>query len=217
MSEYNLKNPLYHGSRGGIKGTIKPVSRERCDFGPGFYMGTNPDQAKSLVANDPAPFFYRLHLDLLRIPESRRLELKDMDWAYFVLYNRGRLESAAGSGFYQKYQHLGDDKDIIIGPIADDAMNESMNRFLNNQITDKAFLESIRAINYGIQYVAKTAEACSHISILSETKLYGKELEDSILLSDRRRKEGRRIADQMQLKFRREGKYFDELLQEITV
>lgn len=27
---------LYHGSRGGIEGGIKPVSRERCDFGKGF-------------------------------------------------------------------------------------------------------------------------------------------------------------------------------------
>ena len=30
---------LYHGSRSGIKGPIAPISRERCDFGKGFYMG----------------------------------------------------------------------------------------------------------------------------------------------------------------------------------
>ena len=33
---------LYHGSKSGIQGKIKPASRDRCDFGTGFYMGTAP-------------------------------------------------------------------------------------------------------------------------------------------------------------------------------
>ncbi len=32
---------LYHGSKDGIRGTIAPISRDRCDFGKGFYMGTD--------------------------------------------------------------------------------------------------------------------------------------------------------------------------------
>ena len=31
---------LYHGSKSGIGGNIAPISRDRCDFGKGFYMGT---------------------------------------------------------------------------------------------------------------------------------------------------------------------------------
>lgn len=27
---------LYHGSKSGIKGKIKPISRDKCDFGKGF-------------------------------------------------------------------------------------------------------------------------------------------------------------------------------------
>ncbi|MCI8597874.1 MAG: DUF3990 domain-containing protein [Lachnospiraceae bacterium] len=38
---------LYHGSKSGIRGAISPISRERCDFGRGFYMGTDFDR-KSL-------------------------------------------------------------------------------------------------------------------------------------------------------------------------
>ena len=30
---------LYHGSRHGINGPIAPLSRDRCDFGRGFYLG----------------------------------------------------------------------------------------------------------------------------------------------------------------------------------
>ena len=37
---------LFHGSRGGIDGNIKPISRVRCDFGKGFYMGEDSNQAK---------------------------------------------------------------------------------------------------------------------------------------------------------------------------
>ena len=31
---------LYHGSKAGIDQPIRPVSRSKCDFGRGFYMGT---------------------------------------------------------------------------------------------------------------------------------------------------------------------------------
>lgn len=34
---------LYHGSKRGLEGCIAPKSRKHCDFGAGFYMGTQPD------------------------------------------------------------------------------------------------------------------------------------------------------------------------------
>lgn len=206
---------LYHGSRGGIVGAIAPTSRARCDFGEGFYMGTNADQAKTLVSNDQAPFFYKLELNLAAIPENRILRLDGMDWAYFVLYNRGRLDSVRNSTIYKNCRALASGKDIMIGPIADDAMNEVMNRFIHGEITDKAFLECIRGLDFGIQYVAKTELACNCVTILEEKELYGKELDDAALLSQNRRREGKEIADSMQRRYRREGKYFDEILQEL--
>ncbi len=207
---------LYHGSRGGIVGDIMPKSRERCDFGCGFYMGTNSDQAKSLVANEPDPFFYRIKLSLSQISNSGIIQLTDEDWAYFVMYNRGRLEQIKGTEFYNKYAHLCDNKDVIIGPIADDAMNEAMRQFLKGDITDKVFLESIRGMDYGIQYVAKTKEACSSVEILSERELYGKELDDAINDANYRRSKGNKILDNMKKKYRREGLFFDEVLEQVT-
>lgn len=35
---------LYHGSKSGISSAIAPISRECCDFGKGFYMGTDRTQ-----------------------------------------------------------------------------------------------------------------------------------------------------------------------------
>ena len=54
---------LLHGSRGGLKGEIRPCSRENCDFGRGFYMGTNPNQVKGLVVSDRNPVFYELKIE----------------------------------------------------------------------------------------------------------------------------------------------------------
>lgn len=42
---------LYHGSKSGIKGRIAPISREKCDFGAGFYMGTEPAPPLTLICN----------------------------------------------------------------------------------------------------------------------------------------------------------------------
>lgn len=40
---------LYHGSKKGITGDIAPISREECDFGKGFYMGTSTLQPLTLI------------------------------------------------------------------------------------------------------------------------------------------------------------------------
>ena len=42
ISESSKRMILFHGSKSGIKGPIAPISRERCDFGKGFYMGNEP-------------------------------------------------------------------------------------------------------------------------------------------------------------------------------
>ena len=40
---------LYHGSKSGIEGEIAPLSRKQCDFGKGFYMGTEHAHALTLI------------------------------------------------------------------------------------------------------------------------------------------------------------------------
>ena len=203
---------LYHGSRGGIVGEIAPKSRTRCDFGAGFYLGTHAEQAQSLIAYDSDPVFYTMCFHLSRIAPSKILTLKDMDWAYFVLCNRGKLESINGTVFYQKYADLGKGKDVIVGAIADDNMNYVMRQFTDNQITDLALLESIRVIDYGMQYVAKTEAACQAIEILSQRSI---DLSEAISLgqaSERRREECRALVDRILLTYRRKGNYLDEIL-----
>lgn len=204
---------LYHGSRGGIQGNIQPKSRPRCDFGYGFYMGTNEIQAKTLVASDVNPYFYKLNVKLSKIPASRILKVKDLEWAYFVLYNRGKLESVKDTSFYKKYQNMGRNKDFIVGPIADDNMSRVIKEFVNNKITDKALLECLKVIDYGVQFVAKTSLACSLIEKVSELQMTEEETIPLIIKSAELRQDGLNSAEKMIWKFRRKGKYFDEILE----
>ena len=83
---------LYHGSRGGLDGPIRPESRIRCDFGKGFYMGESQEQAKSLIIEDSSPVFYTIKLKLSEIPDNKILLLKDYDWLYAVLSNRQKIQ-----------------------------------------------------------------------------------------------------------------------------
>lgn len=203
---------LYHGSRGGIVGEIIPSSLSRCDFGKGFYMGRNLHQAKALVASDENPYFYELKLHLSEIPDSQILSLKEMEWAYFVLFHRGKLESVRGTPFYDYYENLDEGKDLIIGPTVVDILDLVMSRFANNEITDKALIESLRKLKYGMQYVAKTDFACSKVKIISEHLLDEAETIPLLMQSAENRRLGEEIIKNISRKYRRDGNYFDEIL-----
>lgn len=203
---------LYHGSRGGIVGEIIPSSLSRCDFGKGFYMGINPHHAKALVASDENPYFYELKLHLSEIPDSQILSLKEMEWAYFVLFHRGKLESVRGTPFYDYYENLDEGKDLIIGPTVVDILALVMSRFANNEITDKALIESLRKLKYGMQYVAKTDFACSKVKILSEHLLDEAETIPLLMQSAENRRLGEEIIKNISRMYRRDGNYFDEIL-----
>ena len=55
---------LYHGSKSGIVGEIAPKSREMCDFGKGFYMGTDPGQPLTLICDFEKSKFYVVSVDM---------------------------------------------------------------------------------------------------------------------------------------------------------
>ena len=55
---------LHHGSKSGINGPIAPISTDRCDFGKGFYMGTDRNQPLTLICNYPEAKLYTLSVDL---------------------------------------------------------------------------------------------------------------------------------------------------------
>lgn len=201
---------LYHGSKSGIVGDIAPISREECDFGQGFYMGTSTLQPLTLVCGENKPVFYTVELDL---SDLKVLEVGiDMDWAMLIAYSRKEMESAKGTEIYEKYSCMAEGYDIITGYIANDRMYTELSRFFNRTLTDVALINCLSALDLGRQYVAITEKACRQIKIVNEIPLQPLELSALIDLSAARRREGIALAEEIEVSYRREGKFFDEIL-----
>lgn len=201
---------LYHGSKSGIKGPIAPISRERCDFGKGFYMGTDPYQPLTLISDFEQSRFYVIRLDLagLRVLQIR----PDMEWAMLVAYNRGKMEEARGTELYERFSNMAVGYDLIVGSIADDRMFYVLDNFFLGNITDKALIMSLSALQLGKQYVAVTEKACNHAMIEAEIEL--SYLERAFLrdLSETNRVKGVNLANEICRVYRRDGLFFDEIL-----
>ena len=202
---------LYHGSKSGIKGSIAPLSRDRCDFGRGFYMGTERTQPLTLICNYPDAQLYTLQADLSGL---KILNIKiGLDWALLVAYNRGKMDVVRDSAIYRKYRHLNREYDMIIGYIANDRMFVVLDRFFNGEITDLALIHSLSALKLGKQYVARTEKACSQIHILRQDTLSEAEREHFKQQSLLNRSAGIALADEICRRYRREGQFFDEILE----
>jgi len=209
-TDENNKLVLYHGSKKGIDGDIAPISRGECDFGKGFYMGTTTLQPLTLVCNEDKPKFYAVELDTT---DLKVLTVGiGMDWAMLIAYYRKEMESAKGTPVYEKYAHMADGYDLIIGYIANDRMYTELSRFFNRTLTDVALINCLSALDLGKQYVAVSEKACKQIKVLKEYPLSQLELALLKDMSAERRKEGIALAEEIEIKYRREGKYFDEIL-----
>ena len=201
---------LYHGSKEGINGEIQPKSREDCDFGVGFYTGTDTVQPLTLVCGEPNPKFYAVELNR---KDVKILELElGLDWAMVVAYHRGYMDTIKGTALYEKYVHLFDGYDIVVGYIANDRLYTELTRFFNGDITDAALLNCLVALDLGKQYVAKTQKGCDAFSIVAESDIHPLELSVLQEKAAVRRKESYAIASQIEKQYRRVGMYFDEIL-----
>ena len=204
---------LYHGSKSGIEGKIAPISRERCDFGRGFYMGTQPEQPLTLICDFDKPMFYVMSIALdglktIRIPP-------DIQWAMLVAYHRGKMEEIRGSALYARYQNMLADCDVVIGSIADDRMFYVLDNFFLGNITDVALVNSLSALQLGEQVVCITQKGCDKVKIEKEIPLSYMERKSLQAESEQNRAKGISLAHEICKNYRREGRYFDELLEEM--
>ena len=203
---------LYHGSKSGIVGDIAPKSREMCDFGKGFYMGTEPGQPLTLICDFDKSKFYIVSIDTNALDT---VEIKaDLDWAMLVAFHRGRMDKIKGTSFYEKYSRIDAGKDLVVGSIANDRMFYVLDNFFMGNITDMALVNSLSALKLGKQYVATTEKACAAVRIEREIPLSMMErrfLQDE---SEANRQKGIALANDICKNYRREGNFFDEILDE---
>ena len=202
---------LYHGSKSGIVGKIEPKSRAQCDFGKGFYMGTDPSQALTLICDYDKSKFYIVSVDTTTL---NTIEVPaDIEWAMLVAYHRGRMEMIKGTPLYEKYRLISENKDLVIGSIANDRMFYVIDNFFIGNITDAALVGSLSALQLGKQYVAITQKGCDAVHVEAEIELSHLERMFIQEVAEANRAKGVSLANDICKNYRREGLFFDEILE----
>lgn len=143
---------LHHGSNVVIEKIDLTKSKTGKDFGKGFYLNPNYDQAflwaksrvKTLDKGTPVVTSFEFNLDLA-LKENLKVKIFEdysEEWAEFVVSNR-RNNSANPIHPY----------DIVIGPIADDNVGRQIQFYMQgywslNQLVEKIKYNEKKSIQY---------------------------------------------------------------------
>lgn len=133
---------LYHGSNVEIKEIDLSFSKPNKDFGKGFYLSNNFEQAYN-IATFKSTFFRGIPLvtkfefdeNLLKNGNLKVLSFSEYskEWADFVFKNRN-----------QENQDFSHNYDIVTGPIANDKVGAQIRRFIEGDISFDTFLERLQ-------------------------------------------------------------------------
>ena len=199
---------LYHGSKSGIKGKIEPKAALNAISGR---AGTDPSQALTLICDYDKSKFYIVSVDTT---DQKTIEVPaDIEWAMLVAYHRGRMETIKGTPLYEKYRKMSENKDIVIGSIANDRMFYVIDNFFIGNITDAALVGSLSALQLGKQYVAVTQKGCDAVRIEAEIELSHLERLFIQEVAEANRAKGVSLANSICKNYRRKGLFFDEILE----
>lgn len=133
---------LYHGSTVEIKEIDLNFSKPNKDFGKGFYLSDNYNQAYEMASYkaglfETEPFVTKFEFDenLLKNGSLKVLSFSEYskDWADFVFKNRN-----------QENRDFSHEYDIVTGPIANDRVGAQIRRFVEGDISFETFLERLK-------------------------------------------------------------------------
>ena len=156
---------LYHGSNLDIKEIKLAMCRPYKDFGQGFYLTVIREQAENMARRVAMLYGGEAVLNQYDLDENtltdRDLKIKNFgvktseEWARFVKNNRNRKftdVSSPESNIDNKY-------DIVIGPIANDAMAVLFRQYENGMIDFDTMLKGMEYKETTNQYSFHTDRA----------------------------------------------------------
>ena len=149
---------LYHGTTVDIKEIDLQKSKPNKDFGKGFYLSAEKEQAIAMADYkaeqiDGVPVVNAFEFDEACLHDSS-LKVKafseyDNEWADFIFANRNNPTSANVH-----------DYDIVIGPIANDRVGIQIRRYMDREIDLPTFIERLKYMKgMTIQYYFGTERA----------------------------------------------------------
>ena len=202
---------LFHGSKGEIKGDIDVnFGRGNNDFGKGFYTGESYEQAVSFISTYDDPSVYFMSFDDSDL-KCKRYSV-DREWMMTIAYYRESLEEYENHPLIKKIIAESRDCDYIVAPIADNKMFETINEFIEGNLTDEQCKHCLAATNLGMQYVFLTEKAASRLKIVERCYVCDKERESYKNIKEDYRKLGNDKVKLAKAQYRGVGKYIDEVL-----
>ena len=170
-----------------------------------------PIHALELICDNDKSKFYIVSVDTT---DLKTIEVPaDIEWAMLVAYHRGRMETINGTPLYEKYRNMSENKDLVIGSIANDRIFYVIDNFFIGNITDAALVGSLSALQPGKQYVAVTQKGCDAVRIEAEVELSHLERMFIQEVAEANRTIGVSMANDICRNYRREGLFFDEILE----
>lgn len=165
---------LYHGSNLDIKEINLAMCRPYKDFGQGFYLTVIREQAEKMARRVAMLYGGEAVLNQYDLDENtltdRDLKIKNFgvktseEWARFVKNNRNRKftdVSSPESNIDNKY-------DIVIGPIANDAMAVLFRQYENGMIDFDTMLKGMEYKETTNQYSFHTDRAIQLLKKVEE-------------------------------------------------
>ena len=203
---------LFHGAKRDFSMPIdiEKNSKINNDFGKGFYLGENYEQAANYIStiDKSKVYAFKLNINGLNIYKFN----VDNDWMLAIAFFRGWLKDYESHNVIKKILKSIQNVDIIIAPIADNRMFDIINEFVENEITDEQCRHALAATNLGYQYVLKTKKATDSITFLQEMFVCSKEKEyctkNRISLTNN----GIQKVKMARIEYKNKGKYIEELL-----
>ena len=152
---------LYHGSNMSIGEIDLKRGRRGKDFGQGFYLSANREQAQMMAertvdreeAGKPTLTAYEFDDSILRNPFDLQVKVFDdysREWAEFIIMNRRN-----------KTLLQAHDYDFVYGPIADDRVGLQISRYQLQYIPMDELIRQLSFIRPTFQYFFGTERAVS--------------------------------------------------------
>lgn len=154
---------LYHGSNARVEKPDLHKSKPYKDFGQGFYLSDDKQQAWDIAYSKVAQFktgkaMVSTFLFDDSVILSNELNIKifndySEEWARFILMNRDKSELQPSHNF-----------DIVYGPIADDGVTFQLRRFWGGVISIEKLIEELKyAKGITFQYYFGTENALNKL------------------------------------------------------
>ena len=212
--EHHTKKILFHGAKTEIVGDLSPFSgRSNNDFGKGFYCGESSEQAISFVARYPDSSLYMIEFDDTDMI-GYSFEV-NQEWMLAIAYYRGTLNKYKNHPLIKKIIEKVEKCDYIYAPIADNRMFMIIDQFIEGLITDEQCKHCLAATNLGKQYVFLNEKATSKLNVLERCFICSLEREESLKIKTNNVNDGDNKVKAALIKYKRKGKYIEEILDEI--